>query len=231
MTKDNSELERVVRARKRARLRLIRRRRRYLAAALLLLLVVSVGASVWFRQFNSDREKLDLQYLEAPRWITQDFFNPNPYSRPGTKMEKVDYIVVHYVANKGTSARNNWNYFNDMERQPENQRRSASSHFLIGLEGEILQGIPLNEISYSTSKKYNFSSVSIECCHPDDSGKFNKDTYKSLVRLTAWLCDSLNLDEKAVIRHYDATEKMCPKYYVEHEDEWKKFLKDVKKAL
>lgn len=31
-----------------------------------------------------------------------------------------------------------------------------------------------------------------------------------------------------VIRHYDVTGKNCPKYYVEHEDEWDNFIDDVK---
>ena len=30
-----------------------------------------------------------------------------------------------------------------------------------------------------------------------------------------------------VIRHYDVTGKNCPKYFVEHEDEWEQFKKDV----
>ena len=30
-----------------------------------------------------------------------------------------------------------------------------------------------------------------------------------------------------MIRHYDVTGKKCPLYYVEHEDEWKKFKEDV----
>ena len=54
---------------------------------------------------------------------------------------------------------------------------------------------------------------------------------KSLVRLTAWLCGELHLDEKDVIRHYDVIGKNCPKYYVENESEWKEFKKAVKKAL
>ena len=32
----------------------------------------------------------------------------------------------------------------------------------------------------------------------------------------------------SVIRHYDVTGKICPKYYVEHEDAWDTFIDDVK---
>ena len=30
-----------------------------------------------------------------------------------------------------------------------------------------------------------------------------------------------------MIRHYDVTGKMCPKYYVEHEDAWLVFKQDL----
>ena len=73
--------------------------------------------------------------------------------------------------------------------------------------------------------------VSIECCHPDETGKFNEATYKSMVQLTAWLCEKFSLTEEDVIRHYDITGKICPKYFVENEDAWKQFKSDVKAVL
>lgn len=33
-----------------------------------------------------------------------------------------------------------------------------------------------------------------------------------------------HLQSQDVIRHYDVTGKICPKYFVEHEDQWKEFL-------
>ena len=47
------------------------------------------------------------------------------------------------------------------------------------------------------------------------------------MRLTAWLCRELDLKPKDVIRHYDITEKACPKYFVDHPDAWEQFKKDV----
>ena len=32
---------------------------------------------------------------------------------------------------------------------------------------------------------------------------------------------------KSVIRHYDVTEKLCPLYYVEHEDAWIQMKADI----
>ena len=64
-------------------------------------------------------------------------------------------------------------------------------------------------------------------CHPDETGIFNKKTYQSMVDLCAWLCLKFDLDENDVIRHYDVTGKICPKYFVENEDAWRKFKSDI----
>ena len=46
-----------------------------------------------------------------------------------------------------------------------------------------------------------------------------------------WLCKELKLGSKDVVRHYDINGKLCPKYYVEHEDAWVQFRKDVDAAI
>ena len=62
-------------------------------------------------------------------------------------------------------------------------------------------------------------------------GKYTEETYASLVHLTAWLCEKFGLTEEDVIRHYDVTGKICPKYFVDDEDAWITFKQDVKKRL
>lgn len=56
-------------------------------------------------------------------------------------------------------------------------------------------------------------------------------TYESVIRLTAWLCNKFGLTSEQVIRHYDVTGKLCPLYYVEHEDAWQQFKADVDTAI
>ncbi len=155
--------------------------------------------------------------------VSEMFLTKNEYSRPGTKLKWVNGIVIHYTANPGTTARNNRDYFEGLK---DSKETSASSHFIIGLHGEVIQCIPLNEIAYASNKR-NKDTISIECCHPDESGKFNDATYDSLVKLTAWLCGKYNLKQDNIIRHYDVTGKICPKYFVEHEDAWKRLKEDV----
>ena len=155
--------------------------------------------------------------------IQSDYLTPNEYSRPQTPLKDINSIVVHYTANPGTSAQNNRSYFEGLAKK---HTTYASSHYIIGLEGEVLQCIPLNEISYASNDR-NKDTVAIECCIEDDTGRFSEATYSSLVSLTAALCLEFHLGEEEMIRHYDITGKICPKYYVEHEDEWFQFRRDV----
>lgn len=63
-------------------------------------------------------------------------------------------------------------------------------------------------------------------------GKPTQDTYDTLVKLTAWLCDLFGLDpQEDVIRHYDVIDKECPLYFVQNKDEWTRFKSDVAKAM
>lgn len=228
--RDEDELKRrrEIRNRRQRQGKRKKRKQRIYIGLGILFMAASLGIIVCLMARIFDAQYIDPGKVEVPQWVEQDFFEVNPYSRPGDPMAMVNGIVIHYVANQGTTARQNWNYFNNLKDQTGENKISASSHFLIGLEGEVLQGIPLNEIAYATSREKNVDTISIECCHPDETGKFTEPAYNTLVELTARLCNSLNLTEKDVIRHYDATGKDCPRYFVAHNDEWKQFLKDVK---
>lgn len=151
----------------------------------------------------------------------------NAYSRPGAPNGRIKNIVIHYVANPRTTAMQNRNYFEGLK---DTKERRASSHFIVGLDGEIVQCIPTKEISFASNDR-NYDTVSIETCHWEADGSYTKETYASLVHLTAWLCQKFDLSEDDVIRHYDITGKNCPKYFVEDENAWMDFKKDVKKML
>lgn len=155
--------------------------------------------------------------------MTEDFLTVNPYSRPGEKLESVHNIFVHYTANKGTSAAQNRSYFENLGITGET---SASAHFIIGYEGEIVQCVPLNEIAYAVMGR-NYDSISIECCYQDADGEFTYATYQSLIRLCAWLLNEYDLSPSDMRRHYDEGGKKCPLYFVEHEGAWEQFIKDL----
>ena len=167
--------------------------------------------------------------VAVPEYVVQDLLPVNEWSRPGTALEKIDAVVIHYVGNPGTTAQANRNYFASLSSGEEGTY--ASSHFIVGLEGEVLQCIPLTEISYASNTR-NSDTVAIEVCHPDETGKFSAVTYDRVVELTAWLCREFRLKpEKDVIRHYDVSGKVCPKYFVEDPEAWEQFLEDVSSAV
>lgn len=199
----------------------------FFAGMLFTLLAFSCGVGAgWYRWGRETGSKVNLGEIETPDWISQEFIRKNIFSRPATSRYTVNDIVVHYVANAGKSAAQNRSYFDGLADQKGEDGESASAHFIIGLEGEIIQCIPLKEYAY-TSNYRNADTVSIECCHPDETGEFTDATYASLVRLTAWLCDELEISRSRVIRHYDVSGKNCPKYFVENEAAWEAFKKDV----
>lgn len=170
---------------------------------------------------------LDIQTLALPDWVEVRPLTVNPYSRPCVAMDSIQYIAIHYVGNAGTTADQNWSYFEGLK---DTHVTKASSHFIVGLEGEVISCIPLNEMSYCTNQR-NVDTISIEVCHPDAGGQFTPATYQSVVQLTAWLCKTFGLTQDNVIRHYDVTGKICPKYYVEHEDAWVQLKADIGAAL
>ena len=160
---------------------------------------------------------------EGAPYIDVELLTPNPYSRPQLPIEQVNYIAIHYTANPGSTAMSNRDYFENLATTQENK---VSSHFVVGLDGEVVQCIPTSEMSYATNSR-NVDTLSIECCHPDETGKFNEATYDSAVKLSAWLCVRFGLTSENVIRHYDVTGKNCPKYYVENPDAWIQMKSDI----
>lgn len=149
----------------------------------------------------------------------------NPYSRSGEKQGAIQNIVVHWVGNANTSAIANRNYFENLK---DTHSTYASSHYIVGLNGEVIRCIPDDEVAFHAgSYSMNRKSIGIETCHPDWDGKFNEKTYNSLVELCASLCKQYGISINNVIRHYDVTGKCCPKYYVEHPVAWQQFKQDV----
>ena len=227
----------MVRLQKKKKRKMTKRQRRRrmekilrIGFAILCFLAVTIGVIklvkpelFTFKYFELSNEKIDASKPD----IEVDLLTVNPYSRPGIETGKINGIVVHYTANPGASAKANRDYFENLK---DTHKTKTSSNFIIGIDGEIIQCVPTWEVAYASNDR-NKDTVSIECCHPDESGKFTKDTYRSLVQLTSWLCMKFDLKAADVIRHYDVTGKNCPKYFVEDEDAWNGFIKDVSNAL
>ena len=155
------------------------------------------------------KKQVDPGEVQVPEYVKVDLLTPNPYSRPQKPLEELRGIVVHYDGGYGPCG------------MPALGGRAV---------GEVVQCVPLTEVAYASNHR-NSDTISIECCHPDETGKFYDSTYESLVELCAYFCTEFKLKPEDVIRHYDVTGKVCPKYFVDHEDAWDQFHKDVEQAM
>lgn len=203
-----------------------RKLRKWVKWALAVIIVGAISSVAMALYPKIPRKNLieDLKSVQIPEYVTVDLIPKGlVHSRNGLFLEDVKNIVIHYVGNPGTSAKNNRDYF-------ANEGTRVNAHFVVGLDGEIIQCVPLYERS-SASNHRNKDTISIEVCHPDAAGEFNRVTMDSLIKLTAWLCEICELDKKDVIRHYDVTGKLCPIYYVNNENEWNKLLNNINDEL
>jgi N-acetylmuramoyl-L-alanine amidase len=195
--------------------------------------------------------------------IQERYLTRNIFSRPGTPLGKARGIVVHWTANPGTSAIANRNYFENLKNQPQatagqrNKARYASAHFIIGLEGEVIQCLLETETAYHVgavrysplalqrlSAYPNSCTLGIELCHPvelDEAGNKIKDsalwrgeflpqTLEAAIRLIKELLERYSLGKEDVYRHYDITGKDCPRYFVSRKDKWDTFLENLEQA-
>ena len=138
------------------------------------------------------------------------------------------YIVVHYTGS-GTSkkgaAKANCIYFGGGNRK-------SSAHYFVD-DGSIYE--------YLDPSKYyawhcgdgngaygitNANSIGIEVCLNGD----NPYTDKEIARVT-WLVQYLmkryNIKPENIVRHYDASRKMCPYYYAKLKDKWTALRKQL----
>lgn len=216
-----------------------RRLRRLSIFSLLILIGVTgvcflseVGGEIALKLFhggNSTPTMKEMNTIYDSLHVKEMLLTPNEYSRPQTKLKRINGVVIHYTANPGTDATANRNYFEGLKEGKQYASGKyiyTSSNFIIGLKGDIIECVPIDEVAYASNSR-NDDTISIEVCHPDETGKFTKKSYDKLVELTAYFCSKYNLGKEDILRHYDISGKICPKYFVEHEDEWAKFKEDV----
>lgn len=161
--------------------------------------------------------------------ITKKFITKNKYSRPGTKRARTTKIAWHYTGIHDVPAINTVNYFSNVVRngyKVNGKYIYASSHYVVGLKGEIYYIVPEDEIAYTTNSA-NYYSIGIECATTGSDDHYTDEQYKAMVELGADLAKRYNLNpKKDFIRHYDVTNKVCPRYFVNNPTAWKKFKQD-----
>ena len=145
----------------------------------------------------------------------------------------IKYIVIHYTANNGDTAKNNVDYYS-------NTAVKASAHYFVDEFDTVYQSVKDTDTAWAVgASRYvhpqcrNANSISIEMCsrNKNGSGKsatdngwyFKEETINNAVALTKELMAKYNIPIENVIRHYDVTGKICPAPYVNDVNKWNDF--------
>lgn len=137
--------------------------------------------------------------------INKKLIKYNHSSRNG---QSIKYIVLHDTGNKskGAGADNHYRYFNGGDRQ-------ASAHYFVD-DKEIIQTVEDSQASWHCGDgrgKYgitNQNSLGVEICINAD-GDYKK-AVANTVDLIKYLMSKHNISFAQVVRHYDASRKICP---------------------
>ena len=166
--------------------------------------------------------------VQMPNMIKQ-FMKINKYGRPGIKRSKTTKIAWHFTGQHDVSAKNTVSYFSNVVAngyKVNGRYIYASSHLVIGLNGETYHIVPFDEIAYTTNDA-NYYSIGVECATTGSDDHYTDEEYVSMVKTGAWLAQTYKRDpRKDFIRHYDVTRKVCPRYFVNNVKAWEQFKLD-----
>lgn len=148
----------------------------------------------------------------------------------GLRAQKIRYLVIHYTAGNGDTARDNGEYFST-------GGRGASAHWFVDDTGAVLS-VPEEFVAwhcggsvYAHPECRNGNSVGVELCSRQDArGEyyFTPQTIANAVALVRELMKKYDIPEGRVIRHYDVTGKVCPAPFVGRgAEDWRRFKEMV----
>ncbi len=137
----------------------------------------------------------------------------------------INYIVVHYTANDGDTAKGNCSYFSG-------SNRNASAHYFVD-ESNIYRSVEdvntawhCGASNYKHSYCRNANSIGIEMCSRKDSAGtyyIKEEVITKTVELVKLLMQKYNIKSDNVLRHYDVTGKSCPEPFVRTSSIWDNF--------
>ena len=144
-----------------------------------------------------------------------------PYNHNPGSVDRIKYIVIHYVGALG-GARANCQWYAGGDRR-------ASAHYFVDFDGSIWQSVEDKDIAWHCgAKSYrhpecrNANSIGIEMCVRNKGSQadtsrdwyFEDATVAGAIQLTQELMAKYHVPAERVIRHYDVTGKICPNPYV-----------------
>ena len=138
----------------------------------------------------------------------------------------VQYLVIHYTAGDGDTARGNLRYF-------ANNAVKASAHYFVD-ENEVCQSVRDADTAWHCGASVyrhpvcrNANSIGIEICsRRDGAGRYALPAaaVERAAELVKQLMAQYGIPADHVVRHFDVTGKNCPAPMVENEALWQAFL-------
>jgi hypothetical protein len=139
----------------------------------------------------------------------------------------VQYIVMHYTANDGDTAKNNCDYYHRVGGL------QASAHYFVDEYG-AMQSVREGDTAWHCGARAywhpecrNANSIGIEMCsrkRADGSYYIKPETVTNAAALAKDIMQRYGIDTDHVLRHYDVTGKHCPMPWVDNPAQWTAFL-------
>ena len=142
------------------------------------------------------------------------------------RTQPVRYIVMHYTANNGDTAKNNCDYYHRVGGL------QASAHYFCDEHG-AMQSVREGDTAWHCGARAywhpecrNGNSIGIEMCsrkRADGSYYIKPETVANAATLAKDIMQRYGIDTEHVVRHYDVTGKRCPMPWVDDPAQWTEF--------
>ena len=177
----------------------------------------------------------DKNYLNLPRQTNGNVATPSGMPtiqkkqiayNYGKRNGAIKYIVIHDTANPGGTAQNHFDYFNG-------GNRGASADYFVDSGSIIEINNPKANYTWQVGDghgKYgitNQNAVGIEMCL-EKNGSISSQTFNNAVNLAKYLMKVFNIPKDRVVRHYDASRKICPEQFSKSSwERWNEFKSKI----
>lgn len=136
------------------------------------------------------------------------------------RTQPIEYIVVHYTANKGDTAQNNLDYF-------ARTKTGTSAHYFVD-ENEVCQSVKDTDVAWHCGSKNprhpycrNSNSIGVEMCN--SVGGVPEAVRARTAAFVRQKMAEYGIDVDHVLTHYLVTGKRCPAPWVDNPSEWETF--------
>ena len=160
-----------------------------------------------------------------------EFIACNAANYHAGRTQPVRYIVMHYTANNGDTAKNNCDYYHRVGGL------QASAHYFVDEHGAMQSVRECDTAWHCGARVYwhpecrNGNSIGIEMCsrkRADGSYYIKPETVANAAALAKDIMQRYGIDTDHVLRHYDVTGKRCPMPWVDDPAQWTEFKEMLK---